>query len=65
MSSNENLMGAQVKLSGEVIEHLKFGKQEWVTVKLLNNHNVTISTKLCAEIITKSEELDNANKRSA
>lgn len=50
----KDLVGATVKISGQVIEHLKLGSREWVTVKLANNQNITIDTKLCEQIVEKS-----------
>lgn len=56
---DKDLVGAKVKISGKIIEHLQLGSQEWVTVKLNNNQQITINTKLCDEIIPVEQD---ANK---
>jgi len=53
MPKRKDLFGAEVLIAGEVIEHLWMGKQEWITVRLTNNHVITISVKQCKEIVPK------------
>jgi hypothetical protein len=62
--SHKDLVGAKVKISGEVVEHLQLGSQEWVTVKLLSNQQITINTKLCDEINIEKLESKHANKQA-
>jgi hypothetical protein len=62
--SSKDLVGAKVKISGEVVEHLQLGSQEWVTVKLLSNQQITINTKLCDEITIGQAESKHAYKQA-
>lgn len=44
---SKDLVGTEVIIKGKVIEHLKLGSQEWITVKLHDNQQFTINLKLC------------------
>lgn len=50
MSGEPQQLTKTVRIIGEIIEHLRLGKQEWLTIRLGNNQVITINKKLCEEI---------------
>lgn len=49
-----------VKISAEVIEELKYGSQQWVTVRLPNQQVITINRKL----VVFDEKTDSNSKQN-
>ena len=49
-SKQIDLVGYQALISGSIVEHLRLGKQEWVTIQLPDNQKLTVNIKLCNQI---------------
>lgn len=45
MNNKTDLSGKQIQLIGNVVEHLKLGSKEWVTIMLPDNQKITINIK--------------------
>lgn len=43
--NKKDILNETVFIKGKIIENLKMGHQEWVTIKLENNQNITINKK--------------------
>lgn len=40
----------RVKIIATVVEHLKYGKKEWLTIRLPDNSVITINKQFCEEV---------------
>ena len=48
--SDEEIPSEQVKIIATVVEHLKYGSKEWLTVRLPDNKIITLNKKFCEPV---------------
>jgi hypothetical protein len=49
-----DLVGSKVSITAEVIEHLTYGKKQWITIRLPNNQKVTLNLAEC-QLVSQEE----------